>query len=343
MKKFFSQNFLQGLLPIQPAQVPADIIAGITLAALAIPEVMGYTRIAGMPVATGLYTLLIPSLLFALFGSSRHLVVAANSATAAIMAGGLAGLAATASPQYVAYAGILALITAALLILARLIRLGFLADFLSQTVLIGFLTGVGIQVAVGEISGMFGIPGGGAGTLQHLVSDAQQLGGTSLHALGIALAVIVLIAGTRKVSRKAPGALVAVIGAILASYFFKLSAHGVAVVGASPSGLPQFGLPGGPLDLTIFGELLPISLSMAIVILAQSAATSRAYATRYGERLNENADLVALSLANLGAGLSGTFVVNGSPTKSQMVESAGGRSQLAQITTGVIVLLVLLF
>jgi SulP family sulfate permease len=149
--------FLEDVLPIDRKQVPLDILAGITLAALAIPEVMGYTKIAGMPVVTGLYTILFPMALFALFGSSRHLVVGADSATAAIMAAGLAGLAATASTQYVAYAGISALIAAGLLILARIIKLGFISDFLSRTVLIGFLTGVGIQVSLSQFSGMLGI------------------------------------------------------------------------------------------------------------------------------------------------------------------------------------------
>jgi MFS superfamily sulfate permease-like transporter len=157
-------SIMRGILPIDRSRVSMDIIAGITLAALAIPEVMGYTKIAGMPVVTGLYTILIPMALFAFFGSSRHLVVGADSATAAIMAAGLVGLAATASPQYIAYAGILALMAAALLILARIAQLGFIADFLSRTVLIGFLTGVGIQVAIGQISGMLGIPGGEAGS-----------------------------------------------------------------------------------------------------------------------------------------------------------------------------------
>src|SRR5512135_1257335 len=134
---------LGGILPIVGSQIPTDIVAGITLAALAVPEVMGYTKIAGTPVVTGLYTILIPMLLFALFGSSRHLVVGADSATAAIMAAGLVGIAAAGSPQYIAYAGILALMAAGLLLLARLFRLGFIANFLSRTVLIGFLTGVG--------------------------------------------------------------------------------------------------------------------------------------------------------------------------------------------------------
>jgi sulfate permease, SulP family len=323
--------------------VPAEIIAGLTLATLAIPEVMGYTRIAGMPLVTGLYTILIPMALFALFGSSRHLVVGADSATAAIMASGLAGLAVNASPEYVAYAGVLALMAAALLILARLIRLGFLADFLSRTVLIGFLTGVGIQVLIGEISGMLGIPGGGQGPLQQLLTDFQQFGQTNFYSLGVSLAVLGIILGSRKINRKIPGALIAVVGAITVNYFFTLSAHGVAVLGSVPRGLPQFGLPSIRLDSTTISQLIPVALSMFIVILAQSAATSRAYAVRYGERLNENMDLVGLGLANIGAGLSGTFVVNGSPTKTQMVDSAGGHSQLAQVCTTVIVLLVLLF
>ena len=342
MKKF-SSIFFQGFLPIDRTQIPADIIGGVTLAALAIPEVMGYTRIANMPVVTGLYTILIPMVLFALLGSSRHLVVGADSATAAIMAGGLANLAAAASPEYVAYAGVLALMTAILLLLARVIRLGFLADFLSHTVLIGFLTGVGISVAISGFAGILGIPGGGVGPLQQVITDFQQLGQTNFYTLGIAVAVIAIISGARRVSRKIPGALAAVIGAILVSYIFDLSKFGVAVLGPSPGDLPKIGLPEVSLNLTVFSQLLPISISMFIVILAQSAATSRAYATRYGEHLSENVDLVGLGFANLGAGLSGTFVVNGSPTKTQMVDSAGGRSQLAQITTAVIVLMVLLF
>ena len=302
MKNIPTRNILQGFLPIDRTQIPADIIGGVTLAALAIPEVMGYTRIANMPVVTGLYTILIPMVLFALLGSSRHLVVGADSATAAIMAGGLANLAVAASLEYVAYAGVLALMTAILLLLARVIRLGFLADFLSHTVLIGFLTGVGISVAISGFAGILGIPGGGVGPLQQVITDFQQLGQTNFYTLGIAVAVIAIITGARRVNRKIPGALAAVIGAILVSYIFDLSKFGVAVLGPSPGDLPKIGLPEVSLNLTVFSQLLPISISMFIVILAQSAATSRAYATRYGEHLSENVDLVGLGFANLGAG-----------------------------------------
>jgi sulfate permease, SulP family len=338
---------LQGVLPLDARRVPIDIVAGVTLAALAIPEVMGYTKIAGMPVVTGLYTILVPMLLFGIFGSSRHLVVGADSATAAIMAAGLAGMATAGSSEYVALAGLLALLTGLIVLIARVIKLGFLADFLSRTVLIGFLTGVGIQVAIGQISGMLGIPGGGSGSLQKLATDFQQLGQINPLTLAISLVTIALIVGMRRINRlwakKVPGALIAVVGMIALSAAFDFQAKGVSVLGTVPGGLPQFGLPQVTLSWNLVQTLLPTAFSMFIVILAQSAATSRAYAAKYDERFSENADLVGLTLANVGAGLTGTFVVNGSPTKTQMVDSAGGRSQLAQITTVVIVLLVLLF
>src|SRR5881394_4319995 len=142
------RGVLQGVLPVERSRVPTDVLAGVTLAALGIPEVLGYAKIAGMPVVTGLYTLLLPMAAFAVLGSSRHLVVAADSATAAILAAALTGLAAAGSERYVRLAGLAALLTGGMLFAARLARLSFLANFLSRTVLVGFLTGVGIQVAV---------------------------------------------------------------------------------------------------------------------------------------------------------------------------------------------------
>jgi high affinity sulfate transporter 1 len=323
--------------------VPADIVAGITLAALNIPQAMGYTRIAGTPVITGLYAILIPTALFALFGSSRHLVVGADSATAAILAAGLTGLAASGSSEYLALCGVLAFMAAVMLIIARLIRLGFLADFLSRTVLVGFLTGVGIQVSLGEISGMLGLPRGGHSPIGHLIHDLQHLQQSNFHTLAVAIAVLAIILGFRKISKKIPGALIAVIGAIIVSWAITLKANGVAILGPVPGGIPAVGLPHVDLSVSLLRKLLPPAFSIFVVILAQSAATSRAYATRYDERFSENVDLVGLSLANVGAGLTGAFVVNGSPIASEMVDSAGGRCQLAQIASSVIVLLVLLF
>ncbi len=336
-------TLFEGLLPIERPRIPSEIIAGLTLAALAIPEVLGYTKIAGTPPVTGLYTMLIPMVLFAIFGSSRHLVVSADSATAAIMAAGLVGLSATGSDEYVALASVIALMAAAFLFLARIARLGFLADFLSSTVLVGFLTGVGIQVALGQIGGMLGLEGTGHGTLGKIAADLKHIEETNTYALAIAAAVLAVIIGARKISPKIPGALLAVVGATAASWAMDLQSHGVHVLGAVPSGLPTLGLPEVDWSWDLISRLVPVAFAIFVVILAQSAATSRAFAARYKERFSENTDLVGLGMANLGAGLSGTFMVAGSPTKTQMVDGAGGRSQLTHLTTVVVVLLVLLF
>jgi high affinity sulfate transporter 1 len=339
---FLGLPVLQGMRPLKSSQIPSEILAGLTLAALAIPEVMGYTKISGTPVITGLYTILIPMALFAFFGSSRHLVVGADSATAAILAAGLVGMASTGSDEYVALAAVLALMAAAFLLLARFIGLGFLADFLSRTVLIGFLTGVGIQVALGQVSGMLGLKGGGHGPLQKIWSDMQQIEHTNGYAMAVALGVLIVIVGAKKVSRKIPGALIAVIGATVISWLLDLGQL-MPVIGTIPSGLPHIRIPAIKWEWSLIDRLVPTAFAMFVVILAQSAATSRAYAARYNERFCENTDLVGLALANIGAGLSGTFVVNGSPTKTQMVDSAGGRTQLSLLVTTLIVLLVLLF
>jgi MFS superfamily sulfate permease-like transporter len=303
---------------------------------------MGYTKIIGTPVITGLYTMFLPVLAFALFGSSRHLVVAADSATAAMVAAGLASLSFTANtPRYVALTSLIALVTAGILLLARVLRLGFLADFLSRTVLVGFLSGVGVQVALGELHEMLGIEKGSHGFLRQLMFTFQHVPNTHLPTLFIALGVLAVIIVFEILAPRFPGALLAVIGMIVASAVFHWKDRGIAVVGGVPGGLPGIGLPGVTLtDITL---VLPIAFSCFIVILAQSAATSRAYALRYRDNFSQNVDLVGLSLANTAAGLTGTFVVNGSPTKTAMVDTAGGRTQWSHITTAALVLMVLLF
>ncbi len=295
---------LQGVVPIVRSRVPTDVIAGVTLAALGIPEVMGYTTIAGMPVITGLYTILIPIAVFAVLGSSRHLVVGADSASAAIMAAGIAGLAPIASPHYVSIAGIVAIATGAFLLLARVVRLGFLADFLSRSVLIGFLTGVGIQVAMGQVAGMFGVPGGSdGGPIEEFIETLSQIPSeASWTTAAVSASVFIVILGLKAISPKIPGALIAVVGAIAVSWIWDLQAHGVAVLGHVPSGLPSFGVPDfGWDDLS---TIIATAASIFLVVLAQSAATSRAYAAKYADRFDENLDLVGLSFANVSAGLS---------------------------------------
>jgi len=345
-------SILDGIRPYRREWLSKDIVAGITLAALAIPETMGYTKIAGMPVITGLYTILIPIAAFALFGSSKHLVVGADSATAAIMYAGIAALGIAGlepdSPQWVALAGLSALLAGGLLFVARIARLGFLADFLSRTVLIGFLTGVGVQVAIGQVGGMLGVPSQTSSVRffsSNLADFFKTLGhvseGSWQTALVSAATLATLVVFGRWI-RGVPGGLVAVVGMIALSWIFDFAAHDISILGPVPGGLPHVGLPQG-VTWTDAEKLMATAASMFIVILAQSAATSRAYAVKYGERFSESSDLVGLGLANVTAGLTGTFVVNGSPTKTEMVDEAKSHTQVAQLTTAAVVAIVLLF
>lgn len=329
-----------GLLPLRSGQLGPDVLAGLTLAALAIPEVMGYTRISQTPVVTGLYTMLLPMVAFALLGASRHLVVAADSATAAILVATLAGAATPGSAAYVGLTMVVAVVVAVFLLLAALLRLGFLADFLSRSALIGLLSGIGVQVAAGELPGLLGVARHTGGALQQIVSALARLGGSRIDHLLVAVAVLTVIAGCRRLDRRLPGALIAVAGSILVSWLLDFRGRGLDVVGRVPDGLPHLVLPAvqGPQ----WNAVLISAASCFVVILAQSSATARAYAQRYQERSRENVDLIGLAGANLAAGLSGTFVVNGSPTKTEMVDAAGGRSQFAHLTAALVVLLVLL-
>jgi sulfate permease, SulP family len=323
------------------------MLAGVVLAAMDIPQVLGYAKIAGMPVVTGLYTLLLPPIAFAAFGSSRYLVVAADSATAAIFASGASGIATPTVAQYVALAGTVALLTAGILLLARLLRLGFIADFLSRTVLVGFLAGVGLQVGISVLSEMLGVPVDSRRPVVQLWEVLHELPRAHLPTMAVSAAVLGFVLVLRRFAPRFPGSLVAVVGAIAASAVFDCAGHGIATIGPVAGGLPHLGLAS---FLILRGMkwqevelLLTVSTSCAIMILTQSAATARIYAAKHYQQVNENIDLFGLSAANAASALSGGFVVNGSPTQTAMMELAGGQSQLAQVTTAVVVGLVLLF
>ena len=324
---------LSSLKPSTPTSLSTEIIAGATLAAIGIPEVIGYSTIAKMPVLAGVLTLIIPMVLFVIFGSSKHLVVAADSATAAILAAGLAGVAVAGTSNYVALAGLVAGMTGLILIVARILQLGFIASFLSRTLLVGFLIGVGISVAVSQLPAMLGLHVKASNTFVLLVDCATHLRAVSLPALVASVLTLAIVLIGRQWP-KIPFAGVVLVGAIIASETVLRSTSSLAFVGSVTGGLPHLALPHVPRgDL---GGLVALSLSLALVILAQSAATSRAYALRYDEPFDEERDLVGLGLANLGAMVSGTYVVNGSPTKTEIVDGVGARSQRAALVTAAI-------
>jgi high affinity sulfate transporter 1 len=332
-------RILQGLLPLKPREALKDALAGLTLASMNVPQVLGYTRIAGTPVVTGLYTVLLPLVGFALFGSSRHLVVAADSATAAIFSSSLSRMAPIASEKYMALVGMLTLLTAALLLLARIFKLGFLADFLSRTALVGFLTGVGVQVGVAMLPDMLGVGVDSHRTLGQLWEVLRGL--PNLHPFDFALSAFVVAAILlgRRFAPHFPVSMVLVAGMIAASAGFDFAGRGVAVIGHVPGGLPSLRWPDVNWSETL--ALLPVAASCFVMIIAQSAATSRVYALRHNERVDENADILGLAAANAGAALTGAFVVNGSPTQTAMADNAGARSQFAQLVFAGLVVVVL--
>ncbi|MCI4680325.1 STAS domain-containing protein [Rhodoblastus acidophilus] len=332
-------SILGGLLPLKRREALKDAFAGLTLASMNAPQVLGYTRIAGTPVVTGLYTVLLPLVGFALFGSSRHLVVAADSATAAIFSSSLSRMAPAASEKYMALVGMLTLLTALLLLLARIFKLGFLADFLSRTALVGFLTGVGIQVGVAMLPDMLGVKAESHRTLVQFWDVLLGLPRLNQFDLGLSVLVVGAILLGKRFTPHFPVAMIVVLGMIAASAGFDFASHGVALIGPVPGGLPSLRWPDVSLQETL--ALLPVAGSCFVMIIAQSAATSRVYALRHKERVDENADILGLAAANAGAALTGAFVVNGSPTQTAMADNAGARSQVAQLTFAAIVAVVL--
>ena len=333
---------LQGIVPYKRSWLTRDVIAGATLAAVAIPEGLGYAKIAGMPPETGLYTCLIPVLLFALFCSSKRLVVGADSATAAISAAAVGALAADDPSAFIPLTCALAVMTGLALLLAGRLSLGFLSDFLSRSVLAGFLTGVGIQIAISQLHSLLGVEAKADSTWGKLVATFEHLGETNVADLAIAVAVITGILILGKVAPKFPGPLLALVASIALSWAFDLSGRfGVTMVGALPQGLPTFSLPIA--DPAMMTGLVPTAGVLLLVQIGQSISTSSAFAVQHDDKYDANKDLYALGAANIGNGLFGSFVVNGSPTKTAVSDQAGARSQMAMVVLAVLTIPVLLF
>lgn len=322
----------------------ADVLAGISLAAVAIPEAMGYSSIAGVPVSAGLYTLIVPTALFAILGASRLMVVGADSATAALLSSGIAGLGivglVSGSSQWLAMTAIVALLCGVLLLIAYVLRLGFLGDFLSTAALTGFLAGVGVSVLIGQLPAILGVSDDDGRAWHRIGGVISEIPHTNPWALGFALATVAALLLGRRFWPRFPTAVVVVVGSIALVWLARLDGR-LPVVGKLDAGLPRVSLPSG-LDGKTVIELLPLAAGCALVVLAQSAATARSFAQRSGETADVNRDLLGLAAANAGAAFTGTFVVNGSPTKTEFLGDQNARSQVANLVLAVSTLVVTL-
>jgi MFS superfamily sulfate permease-like transporter len=335
-------KWFAGARPVTSRGVWRDVLAGVNLASINVPQVLGYARIAGMPIVTGLYTVLLPLLAFAVFGSSRHLIVAADSATAAILSGSVGHMATPSSAAYVSLVGTVALLTALLLLMARIFRLGFLSDFLSRTVLTGFLTGVGLQVAIAMLGDMSATPVDSRSSPVRLWEVLHGLVvAPHLPTLALSAGVVAALVTSKRFWPRFPLSSITVVGTIAASAAFDLAAHGIATLGPIPGGLPRLALPTPAWSEVL--ALVPVAGSCFIMIIAQSTATARAFSVLYREPCDSNADILGLAAANAAAAASGAFVVNGSPTQTAMANLVGARSQIASLALCGAVALVLVF
>lgn len=318
--------------------IRSDIVAALVVTAIAIPESLGFAVIVGLPIQTGLYCALLAPIVFAAFTSSKRLVVGADSATAALVASGAATLAVAGTPEYANAITVLGLVTGALLLLMSLARFGFMADLISQPVLVGFVSGVGIQLLFGKLPEMLGMHAHGNifDKILYLLTHLPQIEIATL--ILSATVVAIIVAGWKF---RWPGALIALLLAIGVTKVFNLPAFGIEVVGVIPAGLPAFHVP--QMTLGMITTLLPAAFSIAVVILAQSLAVIRNAAAKHEEKVKENQDLLALGLANTTSAIIGGFAINGSPPRTSAGEMAGGRSQLVNVIMALLIGVVLVF
>jgi sulfate permease, SulP family len=307
-----------------------DVIAGLTAAAVVLPKAMAYATVAGLPVAVGLYTAFIPMVIYALLGSSRVLSVSSTT-TLAILAGTQLGLAVPDGDpaKLVTVTATLTMLVGAMLLLARLLRLGFIANFISAPVLTGFKAGIGLVIVLDQMPKLLGIHIAKQGFFRDLLSVAHQIPELSLLTLAVATATLLVLIGMERLWPHSPAPLVAVGGGIAAAWFFGLQALGVSTVGLIPQGLPALTLP----DLTLVEQLVPGALGIALMSFTETIAVGRAFAAPGDPPINANRELVATGAANLGGALFGAMPGGGGASQTAVVRAAGGRSQKVSLVT----------
>jgi high affinity sulfate transporter 1 len=317
-----------------------DVVAGLTIAALALPSGMAYAELAGLSPVVGLYALLLPAIAYTILGSSRQLIVGPEGALALLVATAVTPLAAGDPSRYAALAAMLAVLVGAISVIARVIRLGWVADYFSRAVLVGYLHGIVIVLIAGQLGKLFGLSISASEPIPQVREFLEEI--TGAHALTVAVAAVslavVLILRWR--APRVPGPLVVVLGGIAFSSAFGLADHGVAVVGHIPPGLPNIVWPSvGAEDVT---KLLPSALGMFAVAYADGILTARSFAGRNGQHVDANQELLALGAANLAAGVTQGFSVGASGSRTAVNDQVGGRTQLVGLVSAAVIAVVLL-
>jgi sulfate permease, SulP family len=304
-----------------------DAAAALTLLAIAVPEQLATSRLAGMPPITGCYAFIAGTVMFAVLGSSPQLSVGADSTIAPLFAVGVAGLAASGSQRYVELVGILSVLVGAIVALVWLLRLGWVADFLSTPIITGYLAGVAVIIVVHQLPDLFGLVPAGGSTLHRLGEIVRHLGETNGWTLATGLGVLAIIVASERVDRRLPGALLGLAAATAVVSALDLQSHGVAVLGTVAHAAPHVGLHG--LSLHAVESVAPLAGLVALVVLSQTAATTRAFADQGGYEVDVGRDFLGVGVGSVAAGLVGAFAVNASPPRTAAVAGSRGRTQAA--------------
>ena len=315
-----------------------DVLAGLTVAALATPSGMAYAQLAGLTPVIGLYALLLPVVGYALLGSSRQVAVGPEGTLAALVAAALVGIAAPGSDQAGEVAAALALLVGACFLIARLARLEWIAEYLSRPVLVGYLHGVAVVLIIGQLGKLLGISVQATDPIGQLGDVLSSLGEVSGTTALVSLVALVILFGGRILAPKLPAALVIVIGGIACSQLLGLADHGVATVGAVPAGLPTPSLP-RPEDWLV---LLPAAAGIFLVDFADEVLTARSYAARRGDHIDVGQELVAMAVANAAAGVTRGMPIGASGSRSAVNEGMGAVSQVSGLVAAAAVAIVLL-
>jgi SulP family sulfate permease len=306
-----------------------DLIAAITLFVIAVPEQLATSRLAGMPPITGFYAFIAGSVLFALLGSNPQMSVGADSTIAPLFAVGIAHLAPADSSHYIALIGLLAVTVGVIVLLVGLLRLGWIAEFLSAPIITGFMAGVAVIIVVHQLPDLFGLSSVSGTNIHRVITVTRHLSDTNGWTLGIGAVVFAIVVTAERISKKLPGALIGLVGSTVLVSALALESHGVAVLGAVAHGAPHFGLHG--LSWSAFGSVLPIAGVVALVVISQSAATSRAFADEGHYDVDVGRDFIGVGTGSIMAGVVGAFPVNASPARTAAIASAGGKTQAVSL------------
>jgi sulfate permease, SulP family len=323
------------------AWIGPDLVAGLTLLVIAVPEQLATSRLAGMPPITGFYAFVAGTVVFALLGSNPQMSVGADSTIAPLFAAGVAHLALSGSAQYAQKVAILAVMVGIFVVLVSVLRLGWVAEFLSAPIITGFLCGVAVIIVAHQLPDFFGLPPTG-GTNQHRVGYVvTHLGQASGWALAIGLGVLALLVVSARIDRRIPSALIGMVLSTALVAALDLEDHGVPVLGTVKSGAPHLGLSG--LSWSTVQSLAPLAAVVALVVITQTAATTRAFADLGGYDVDAGRDFLAVGGGSVLAGLSGSFPVDASPPRTGAVAAAGGRTQAGPLGAAVVIIVLIPF